>query len=278
MTVQSERTLTAAFGAAIKGRRAGQQDAFRSVWLAGEQAWLLAVADGMGGHAAGDVASRVAADAFVTTFPALRSGGASLKGAFRGALDEANAGVATHQADVPETAGMGTTIVAAHVGNSGLAWISVGDSPLWLVRNGALTRVNADHSLRSAAASGANVNANMVLSALTGGAIALIDCRANPLPLRAGDFVVLASDGLLTLSDSEISRTIVDNAATSPEAIARALLKAVEDRDAPQQDNCTVIVAAPPLTASASGSRRWLAAVVLVSVILVAVIGYLAWP
>ena len=272
-----QQTPLSAFGAAIQGRRSEQQDLFRSVWLSGEQAWLLVVADGMGGHAAGEVASRVAADAFIATFTTERPAGAALGDALQRAMRDANARIAAYQQDAPATTGMGTTLIAVHLCVHGLAWISVGDSPLWVFRNGRVSRLNEDHSLRAAVAAGANANANMLLSALDGGTIALIDCRPKPFRLRSGDLAILASDGLLTLSESEISRIIAENAAAGPELVTRALLRAVETCDKPHQDNCTVIVAAPPKPPATPSSLRWLAAALLVCVVLVTAIGLLAW-
>jgi len=255
MTRASHRQASnGAYGAAITGRRSEQQDSFRSVWLAGEQAWLLLVADGMGGHAAGEVASRIAADGFVAAFSTSRSRGASVNQALQRALDAANEQIADHQDDAPETDGMGTTLLAAHLGPQGLAWISVGDSPLWIFRNGAVHRLNEDHSMRAAAATGGDVNPNMLLSALDGSLVPFVDFKPKPLRTRHGDLAVLASDGLLTLSEAEISRTIEENAGAGPEAVVRALLNAVEDRRDPYQDNCTVIVAAPQATPSVSSS------------------------
>jgi PPM family protein phosphatase len=264
------------FGAAIQGRRSEQQDSFRSVWLAARRAWLLVVADGMGGHAAGAVASRIAADTFVSTF-ATRSEGVSLDEAMRGALHDANAQIAKSQEDAPETTGMGTTLVAAHLDADGVAWISVGDSPMWIFRNGAINRINEDHSLRPAVAAGAKAIANMLQSAVNGEPIALVDCRSKPVRLRPGDLVILASDGLLTLSDKEISDTVGDNASAGPEAIVRALLEAVEERGKSNQDNCAVMVAAPRLTqtrtTSAALALRWFAAIA--TVIAIIGVGYL---
>lgn len=67
------------FGAAIQGSREEQQDLFRLWWLEAERAWLLVLADGMGGHTAGGVASRIAADDVVSSFIDFRQQGSQLK-------------------------------------------------------------------------------------------------------------------------------------------------------------------------------------------------------
>jgi len=262
------------YGAAIQGRRSEQQDAFRSVWLAAEQAWLLVVADGMGGHAGGAVASRLAADAFVGTFTARRAAGVSLGEALQAALDDANARIARGQQEMPETEGMGTTLVAAHLSSEGLAHISVGDSPLWVLRAGALERINADHSFRPAVARGAKAIANMLQSVLNGDPIPLIDARPKPRRLRSGDLVIVASDGLLTLEASEIAAVAARHADAGAEAVTHGLLAEVVSRGKSNQDNCTVLVALAPI--AAEHRTRW-PAIVAATLAIVVTIGYLAW-
>jgi protein phosphatase len=235
----------------------------------------------MGGHAAGAVASRIAVDTFVPAFMAKRAEGASLDRALQSSLDAANAQIAKGQQDAPETSGMGTTLIAAHVSSVGLAWISVGDSPLWLFRRGRIDRLNEDHSFRQAAAQGARAIANMLQSVLNGEPIALIDCRAKPVPLRKSDVVILASDGLLTLTEQEIAGTIRDTGGGGAESVARTLLKAVEDRAKSNQDNCTVLVASAPVSDTKAGSdgrgRRLGIAAAIVIAALALVAGYFTW-
>ena len=94
----------------------------------GDGSLLAVVADGMGGHAGGAAASKLAVEAFVH---ALEQGGGLADG-----LHDANAAVGKGAAAKPELAGMGATLVAAQVRGDEVRWISVGDSPLFLVSAG----------------------------------------------------------------------------------------------------------------------------------------------
>jgi serine/threonine protein phosphatase PrpC len=234
------------FGAAIQGRRHEQQDAFRTRWLKAERAWLLVVADGMGGHAAGGLASRIAVDGFLASFAALREAGAELQDAFRKAVEDANTRIAKAQAARPELAGMGTTIVGAYLCSRGIAWISVGDSPLWLYRRGDLLQLNEDHSLRHTVEADSRGVGNMLQSVLNGQRISLIDCHAELMPLRTDDLILVGTDGLLTLSEKQIARQLDENGTKDPQHLTLALLQTVEHMQKPNQDNCTLIIASAP--------------------------------
>lgn len=146
---------------------------------------------------------------------------------------------------------MGTTLVVGHLSSRGIAWISVGDSPMWLYRNGSIHRLNEDHSLRRMPGV-ANGSRNMLQSALTGQPIPLIDCHPEPVPLDGDDLVLVGSDGLLTLNEDLIASTIEKAATPNPELLTWLLLHAVEDRQRAKQDNCTLIIAnslPPPASA-----------------------------
>jgi len=232
-------------GAAIQGRRSEQQDSYDSVWLPAEKAWLLLLADGMGGHADGGLASKLAVERFASAFAVARSAEMGLRQAFEAALERANAQIAAEQRDRPERESMGTTLVAAHLSSNGVAWISVGDSPLWLYRGNSLYRLNEDHSLRALAREGAKVSGNMLQSALNGHPVEIVDCQDTPIALYESDLLLLASDGLLTLDEKDIAGEIGRNARNGSEAVAQALLNAVEQQKKDNQDNCTVILASP---------------------------------
>lgn len=125
-------------GAQHQGARPYQEDSWRLVTL-GDGSLLAVVADGMGGHAGGAVASQFAVDAFIH---AVEQGGGLDDG-----LHDANQAVGRGALARRELTGMGATLVAARVRGDEVRWISVGDSPFYLVEAGTLVRLNADHSM-----------------------------------------------------------------------------------------------------------------------------------
>jgi len=211
---------------------------------------VVVVADGMGGHAAGEVASGLAVRAFVDAYgmegvPAER---------LRTALDSANQALDDAIREDPNLWGMGTTLVAAAVTLQGLEWISVGDSPLYLHRDGRMKRLNEDHSLRPVIAAlreidpaaADRMSPHQLRSAVVGDEIARIDASSLPEVLKPLDLVIAASDGLDTLSEEETAAIIAESGAGGPEAVKDALLAAVRDRALPTQDNVTVAVLEVP--------------------------------
>ena len=114
--------------------------------LAVETSTLFAVADGMGGHAGGEVAARLAVDALAAAFGRQPTGAGLSQ-----AVTEANAVVWQHSQDNPELRGMGTTLTAVGLVNEGgqdvLALVNVGDSRSYRFHDGELTQITTDHSL-----------------------------------------------------------------------------------------------------------------------------------
>ncbi len=204
------------------------------------------VADGMGGHAAGDVASRAAVRGFVQAYGTHGRAPDRLQSA----LDRANAAIGEEVDRDAALSGMGATLVAAAVTEQGLHWISVGDSPLYLFRGGRLERLNEDHSMRPVIArllkedpdAASYYSPNHLLSALMGGHIEKTDAPATPRPLKAGDIVLVATDGLETLDEQETAALIAEHRAAGPQAVRDALLLAVEAKDDPRQDNTSLFV------------------------------------
>lgn len=239
-------------GAQIDGAREYQEDSFLVSHLVdskGQPSSLVIVADGMGGHAAGNIASNLAVQSFnkvvTANYPA-----DSVSQVLHDAVLKANHSIAETIKETPALDGMGCTLVGVLVEDNKLWWASVGDSNLYLLRNRELTKLNADHSyggfLDAMAAAGTPVEPepglarNMLMSALTGGDISDIDCPTTSMQIKAGDKLLICSDGINTLSDGKIIQ-YCDWSDTSKEC-TEALLTAVEDAEAPKQDNATVIV------------------------------------
>jgi protein phosphatase len=211
---------------------------------------LAVLADGMGGHAGGALASRMACENFIKAY-------ASQDGSNRERLVEgltaANQAIADTVDANPMLAGMGSTLVGVTFGTDGIEWVSVGDSPLMLYRRGEIALLNEDHSLAPEldrlAAAGAiseedakrDPRRHMLRSAVTGDDIDLVDLSRRPLRIEPGDYIILASDGLQTLEAVEIERIVAAYAEDGATAVANALIRAVEGLKDPHQDNATVI-------------------------------------
>jgi PPM family protein phosphatase len=232
---------------ASKGARSYQEDTAEVLENSG--ALTAVLADGMGGHAGGAVASGLACKFFLHAF-ATSSG--EVADRLAEALDLANAAIAHETAQNPRLRGMGCTLVGLAFGPEGVEWVSVGDSPLFLVRDGEIALLNEDHSMApevdklamagklSWTAARADPRRHFLRSALTGTEIELIDRSRRPLALEAGDVVILASDGIHAIAHADIAR--VAEGAGDPERIADALLAAVAAVGDPHQDNTTVVV------------------------------------
>ncbi len=212
---------------------------------------VAVLADGMGGHTGGALASRMACERFVASFVA-RHG--SISDRLRDALDDSNSALAEKVESDPVLSGMGCTLVGVVVGVGGVEWVSVGDSPLYLYRGGEIALLNEDHSLapeldRLAEAgkitreeAREDPRRHMLRSAVTGEELDLIDQSKQPLQLLPEDYIILASDGLQTLENSEIERIVTAYAGDGAEAVAAALIRSVEALRDPHQDNATVVV------------------------------------
>ena len=237
------------------GTRNYQEDS-SEVWrpqvYAGKCQPLLAViADGMGGHVSGEVASNLTCRRYIESFS---TGNGTLAQRLDEALTASNEALECAIRDDTALKGMGCTIVAIYLDSDGLRWVSVGDTALLLYRNGTLRRLNADHSLGAmlscqveaglipADAAQNDPRRRALRSALTGGQIALKDCELNPYPLGASDWIILATDGLEVLSGNEIASIVKEHEHSSADAIAGSLMAAVEKKQAEHQDNTTVIV------------------------------------
>lgn len=247
-----------AASALSKGQRSYQEDAVIADFSRGAEVGVAVLADGMGGHAAGDVASKIVV---TEVFSELMFQ--------RGDLETFQTGVTTYLMDAalaandclrdhvgahPETRGMGATLVATVIIGKNLYWISIGDSPLYLFRDGGLSQLNEDHSLApqidfmvksgllDAQDALRHPDRNTLTSVLFGEDVPKIDCPQDPLELRPGDILIVASDGLQFLSEDQITTVLNANADAQSSEIADILLEGVHQLNDPELDNVSFSV------------------------------------
>lgn len=231
-------------------RRANNQDACASLPADSEERFLhrghlFVVADGMGAHAAGELASRIAAERIATEY--FRSQAEESAEALRTAVRDANAEIHRRGQSNPEFHNMGTTASALAILPSG-AWVAhVGDSRVYRLRDGCLEQLTFDHSLvwemeasgqiHPDSSLGQSIPKNVITRSLGPNAEVAVDIE-GPLPIKVGDVFVLCSDGLTgPVGDSEIG-ALVD--CLSEEKATRVLVDLANLRGG--ADNSTVIV------------------------------------
>jgi serine/threonine protein phosphatase PrpC len=209
--------------------RRRNEDAWLTLPAADGKSGVVVVADGMGGHPAGDVASAVAVQALEVELAGLAAGGVAEPGqALLAAAAAAHAAVLAAAAGRPDRRDMGTTVVLGYVTPTEAVVTHVGDSRAYLVRRGSalpLTRDHGDHGYLSAAL-GLELPARAEYAAIE---------------FSPGDRLVLCTDGLTgELDDSTIADLALDgDSDTACDRLVDAAL------DAGGHDNVTVIVVDP---------------------------------
>jgi protein phosphatase len=210
---------------------------------------LMVVADGMGGHEGGEIASRITVDRVRAAY---YTASAPPREALPDAVRAANLEVLEHARQNPRLAGMGTTCTAVVVVD-GAAWLAhVGDSRLYLVRGGAAYRMTQDHSvamelvaqgLLTLAEADHHEQRNIISRAVGTRERVEVATWKDPFPLLPGDSLVLSTDGMHeTIRDEEIG-AITERAADCRDA-CQLLLRLALERDG--SDNITVAVLRVP--------------------------------
>jgi len=220
-----------------------------------ERAHLFLVADGMGGHRAGERASALAVVAIehftLNTFKwFLGSNSAEAQkvlAQFQAALCEADARILEEAAEHPELSGMGTTVTMAFHLGAHLCVVHVGDSRAYLYRNDQLHQITKDHTLmadmvRSGALQPDEVAGHRlrhVITNVVGGRELGVKVEARAFEVQAGDRILLCSDGLTEIVTNEaIAATLA--AEPAPEVAAKKLVAQASDGGAP--DNITLLI------------------------------------
>jgi serine/threonine protein phosphatase PrpC len=207
------------------------------------QSPLFAVADGMGGAQAGEVASATAIEVFQAGLP---DGPGSAEERLAAMVSEANARVHGKSISDRDLAGMGTTTTAAYVGETEVALAHVGDSRAYLLRGDGFERLTHDHSLveefvRQGKLTPAEADEHPQRSIITRALGPEPEVEVDHLSVRGrdGDVFLICSDGLTSMVPEARVAEIVRAAGSLPDA-GRALIKAANE--AGGRDNITVIL------------------------------------
>ncbi len=231
-----------------QGARDYQEDAlYKAVWPSGFA--LALISDGMGGAVHGELASNEMLAAFSEAFQASEQ--SDLSARLKESLEAANSHLSGLIAGDPSLSGMGGTLLAVAYTGENISWISVGDSPLWRVRDGHIERLNQNHSrwaeLEKLVNAGqmtqqeleTHPERSQLTSAVMGYQIDRVDI--NQADVRAGDWVLLASDGVETLSEKEIAMLCCRPGWESASSLAQHITGQLDEIARPGQDNATLV-------------------------------------
>jgi protein phosphatase len=205
---------------------------------------LFAVADGMGGARAGEIAAGLATGA-------LEEVGADIAGekGVASLIEEANRRIWERSLADPATSGMGTTVTAALVDemSGSVAFGHVGDSRAYLLRDGRLEQLSTDHSLvaelvQSGVLTPEEAERHPQRSAITRalGTDPAVEVEARTVSAQTGDLFVLCSDGLSAMLGNDEIAAAIEDAVGDPQAAGEALVAAANAHGG--EDNITVVL------------------------------------
>lgn len=237
------------------GNRENQEDAFAFSDLGDRElvaikGIMAVLADGMGGLSNGELASQAAVNQYLDEFNK-KDGKESVSDFLKRVTVMANDAVCDLAYQDGREIELGTTVVAVLIFEGKMNWVSVGDSRIYLQRNGLLSQVSKDHvyanhlkeqvykGTLSGEEAAEHPERNFLTSYLGIPELVEVNYNDKAISIEPGDRVLLCSDGLFdTLSEDEISSVLEENNIDyAQELVRRALAK-----NNPHQDNVTVIV------------------------------------
>ncbi len=226
------------------------------------QGEILLVADGMGGHAAGEQASQLAISHLVHRllnsvhwfFHGDDGNEDDFVANLQDLMQDANAEILRESAENLKVRGMGTTLTMAHRIGRRMFVVHAGDSRCYLYRNGAVEQLTTDHTLARQMVEKGGMRpedeptsrwSNVLWNVLGGDSNDEVVAEARRVDLEEGDLVVLCSDGLHRYVDEQLLAEVL-SVTEDPESACRALVDFANASGG--QDNVTVVVAKPELS------------------------------
>ena len=240
----------------IGKKRSSNQDSFCARKL-GERALLCAVFDGMGGHAGGETASRIACEVFAeivssATLPKLDADGkismnkTQIFNIMEKAAHSANTAVLEKAKSSPELSGMGTTLAAALINGDICYAVNIGDSRIYKICNGAIEQVSHDHSyvqylvdMGEITPEEAKTNINKSIITRAVGTQESVECDTFVFNAE-GSAVLICSDGLSNLiEDSELCSVITEK--KDPQEAVDTLILTANERGGTDNITATLV-------------------------------------
>lgn len=228
----------------------------RKAQFGDERGHLFMVADGMGGHLAGEHASALAVlaieqftlNTFKWFFDTNAPDAQRVLAQFQTALQQADASIVEKAAEDPALRGMGTTVTMAYQLDAQLCIVHVGDSRAYVYRNGVLHQLTRDHTMvadmvRAGTLRQEDVGGHRlrhVVTNIVGGQEAGLFVEAHAVELQAGDRMLLCSDGLSEMVPNDAIAAALGTV-SDPEAACKRLL--YEANQAGGRDNITIVIA-----------------------------------
>jgi PPM family protein phosphatase len=212
-----------------------------------EKLGLLIVADGMGGHAGGEVASRVAVST-ISSLIKTSAPGEQAPNLIRHAIEQANLAIYSEAEADPALHGMGTTLVLAYCRGDDIHLAHLGDSRAYLIRNGSIEQLTEDHSLVAQMVRDGQLTTeeaphfqmrNVVTRSL--GNQKTVEPDVARVEWGPGDFLLLCSDGLTNMVDHSELRALISQGGLNIEQSCREVVDLANQNGG--RDNITAVLA-----------------------------------
>ncbi len=228
--------------------RDGNEDSYRIIEKSSQNPYVYIIADGMGGHNCGEVASRMAVD-YISK--CVEQDGRRLlspqgmEREIRRMVEDTNASIFETSLQKPEASGMGTTLTMAVITGERVVVAHVGDSRLYLIHDEVIEQITEDHTyiwelIKNGSLTREEAEFHPRKHVITRAIGTSPDLEIDMLDLETerGDILLLCTDGLTNMiCDDEIYRILKSN---EPEAACEALIEAAKSKGG--EDNITVIV------------------------------------
>ncbi len=213
---------------------------------------LIVLADGMGGHSKGEVASEMAVELMLPILSEISflAEGLTVKelglieSALKEGVQDCNFQIHEKSNELPECQGMGTTVVAGMFVHGQLLYCHVGDSRLYRYRQGQLTQITTDHSLKQQLLNSGfihvdNVQSNIITQAL--GTAQTCKPESSSIIIDKDDIFLFCSDGLTDMAEDEAILQVLSNSTNTLQTSAERLLELAINNGG--EDNVSVVLA-----------------------------------